>query len=693
MDIAKLHSQALQELSWDGISTRRNQQRGKMDEQEETRAAPRLEGPASRPDNRVGTILAGRYRILGLLGKGAQGSVYVGEHLKIGRKDAIKILRPELLEDSEAVARFTRGASKASYISHPNVCTVYDFGDTEDGLPFMASELVDGRELQEIMEAQGRFSLERAVDLVEQIAAALQAAHELGIIHRDLKPANVMIRRSSDGREAVKVVDFDIAKGIGEAEASGVTRAGWVIGTPRYMSPEQITAEDLDRRSDIYSLGLLFFEMLTGALPHDVSSRQRLMWARVNGDLSTLKETIPEAQFPPGLQEILNAALSRNRDGRPATAREFARQLRAVVPAPKPSAIIPEPAGSPADATEIFDSEQRARARSRQPLVRKSYRLMLAAAGAAGALVLGASLSLGKLGNVPPPTLIVRGPIHVERGATQSLEALLVDSERGEPLAAEISYGTTDSSIAVVDGAGVVRGLAVGSASVTVSAAGLTRHINVIVTDSLGGHLESNETAGVAPLVRWPGAEPGRDSDLVGETPEPRRPSPITASASDEQTEEILDPAVAATQIEMGNWTVAEGASGPAVHILTRFDFDSREATDWCLAARYRHGGNFLRSIDSASNLGKVAAAHHTLRSRSGRQVGEEILSIPIEHLEIPLERLNARAQLGVHLGAWPKECAAVAADEVPLAESAVPVTICLIRSAVGIQADPICRR
>ncbi|MGD2070836.1 MAG: serine/threonine-protein kinase, partial [Gemmatimonadota bacterium] len=166
-----------------------------MDDADKTQAGSPPSGGHDDPRSRVGTILAGRYRILRLLGEGAQGSVYVGEHLRIGRKDAIKVLQPTLLKDEDAVARFRRGASKASHINHPNVCTVYDFGETEDGLPFMASEFVEGKELHDILRTDAPMELERAVDLLEQTAAGLTAAHDLNIVHRDLKPANVMLTR------------------------------------------------------------------------------------------------------------------------------------------------------------------------------------------------------------------------------------------------------------------------------------------------------------------------------------------------------------------------------------------------------------------------------------------------------------------------------------------------------------------
>src|SRR5512144_1266830 len=161
----------------------------------------------------VGQILAGRYRILQKLGEGAMGAVYLGEHVRMGRKDAIKVLRGPLASDAEAIRRFTRGARNVSAVHHPNVCTVYDFSDTAEGITFLAMELITGESLRDLIEREGALPVERAVAIAKQTADALQAAHDAGIVHRDLKPANIMLMRDRVGGDVVKVVDFDIAKG------------------------------------------------------------------------------------------------------------------------------------------------------------------------------------------------------------------------------------------------------------------------------------------------------------------------------------------------------------------------------------------------------------------------------------------------------------------------------------------------
>ena len=290
----------------------------------------------SAPDPLVGSILAGRYRILRHLGEGAMGAVYLGEHLKIGRHDAIKVLRPSLVRNEEAIARFARGARNASQIHHPNVCTVYDFAEADEDFWFLAMEYIEGEELGDLLEREGPLGLHRAVDLTIQIARALAAAHRIGIVHRDLKPGNVMVGRGAHDREVAKVVDFDIAKGSSQGEAANVTRMGFTIGTPEYMSPEQLMVDELDGRSDLYSLGLVFFKMVTGRLPFRGTTSNELMLERLNQDPLKLSD-VSDHPFPDGLQHLLDRALQRRPSDRPADAAAFMTELEEAVAGTAPT--------------------------------------------------------------------------------------------------------------------------------------------------------------------------------------------------------------------------------------------------------------------------------------------------------------------------------------------------------------------
>ena len=296
-------------------------------------------------DPLIGTLLGGRYRILEKLGEGAMGAVYVAEHVRIGRRDAIKLLRGELSQDSEAIARFSRGARIVSAIRHPNVCSIYDFGDTDDGYQFLAMEYVAGGTLREMLEREGRLPIERAVRIARQTAGALQAAHDSGIVHRDLKPANIMLATTRDGLDEVKVVDFDIAK-IADGGGEEVTRLGFVVGTPEYMSPEQLMGERLDGRSDVYSLGLVLFRMLTGALPFRADAVQEVMVERLTHSPLTLAEVLPGTPFPQGLQDIISHALERRLAERCASAADFEQRLTALSGTHAPAPVSGPPAAT-----------------------------------------------------------------------------------------------------------------------------------------------------------------------------------------------------------------------------------------------------------------------------------------------------------------------------------------------------------
>src|SRR6185436_13907479 len=166
----------------------------------------------------MGQVIADRYHVVKKLGEGGMGQVYLAEHVKMGRRSAIKVMNPSMVHDPDAVARFNREATNAARINHPNVCAIYDFGETPEGLIFLAMEFIEGGSLTSIIEAEGALDPRRAARILQQTGGALQAAHDLGIVHRDLKPDNIMIARGRDGSDIVKVVDFGIAKAMGGEE-------------------------------------------------------------------------------------------------------------------------------------------------------------------------------------------------------------------------------------------------------------------------------------------------------------------------------------------------------------------------------------------------------------------------------------------------------------------------------------------
>jgi eukaryotic-like serine/threonine-protein kinase len=279
----------------------------------------------------VGQVIADRYHVIKKLGEGGMGQVYLAEHVKMGRRSAIKVMSPAMIHDPDAIARFNREASNASRITHPNVCAVYDFGETPDGLIYLAMEFVEGVPLTDLIEQEGALPLARATAIFKQTADALQAAHDLGIVHRDLKPDNIMVARGRDGSDLVKVVDFGIAKAVGGDETGQkVTKTGLVVGTPEFMSPEQLSGDKVDGRSDLYALALVYFRMLTGQLPFQADSVQETMIKRLTDDPETLAAARPDLTFPDGLQAVLDTALARTPATRYQTVAKFAEDVLGV---------------------------------------------------------------------------------------------------------------------------------------------------------------------------------------------------------------------------------------------------------------------------------------------------------------------------------------------------------------------------
>jgi Serine/threonine protein kinase len=291
------------------------------------RFCPR-DGAALRPkgggDPLIGRVIADRYLILAKLGEGGMGRVYVAEHVKMNRQCAIKVMNPSLINDSESTTRFAREASNAARVLHPNVAAVFDFGEAER-MVYLVMEYVDGDSLSTILEREGPLDPRRAIDIARQIADGLSAAHELGLIHRDLKPDNVIVASRRDGRETAKVVDFGIAKAVSDAPQDSLTRSGLVIGTPEYMSPEQLLGDPMDARTDIYALGCMLFQMLTGTRPFEAESREQMLRRRLHEPPPHVRDLRPE--LPRRLDTLIAHMLARAPGDRVASAAEVSTQL------------------------------------------------------------------------------------------------------------------------------------------------------------------------------------------------------------------------------------------------------------------------------------------------------------------------------------------------------------------------------
>ncbi len=282
--------------------------------------------PQSSDANLIGTIIADRYHILSRVGEGGMGQVFLAEHVKMKRRCAIKVMRPALVDDAEALQRFTREAENASKLSHPNVASIFDFGETSDGVVYLAMEFIEGESLHALLERETALHPQVAVDIIGQAADALQAAHDLNILHRDLKPDNLMLSTRADGTYLVKLVDFGIARAI-DSTTTRVTRTGFAVGTPEFMSPEQLAGDVLDARSDQYALALVAFIALTGQEAFADASGKDSLILRLTSRPRRLAEVRSDIDWPVALQSVFDHALAPDAADRYATIADFADDL------------------------------------------------------------------------------------------------------------------------------------------------------------------------------------------------------------------------------------------------------------------------------------------------------------------------------------------------------------------------------
>ncbi|MGH9835587.1 MAG: serine/threonine-protein kinase [Blastocatellia bacterium] len=297
----------------------------------------------------TGLMLDQKYRLESILGVGGTGTVYRAQRLLIGDSAAVKVLHPNQTGHPKAVERFRREAQIAARLKHENVVNVYDFGVSKDGLVYFVMEMAQGVSLRQMIVQQGKFTEAEAAQIISQVCAAMDDAHRQGVVHRDLKPENILVHATPQGLQ-VKVLDFGISTQR-EIFDHKLTQTGGVIGTPHYMSPEQCKGEELDGRSDIYSLGIVLFEMLTGFVPFNSKTPTAIVVQQVNQAPPPLREINPE--ISPAIEAVVLRALAKRPEARPQTAGELARELNAAVnrvtstpPSPAISAPAPIPGHS-----------------------------------------------------------------------------------------------------------------------------------------------------------------------------------------------------------------------------------------------------------------------------------------------------------------------------------------------------------
>lgn len=299
----------------------------------------------------VGTTLNNRYQVEEKIGVGGFGSIYRAKQLQMGRDVALKVMNPEMSKDARLVERFRREAQAACNLRDPHTIITYDFDQTPDGVLYMALELLSGQNLFNITEDMERLPPHRVAHIMAQCCSSLGEAHGKGIVHRDIKPENIVLEERDGDPDFVKILDFGIAKIIsgdsGQMSSPALTAAGQTLGTLEYMSPEQLMGKDLDGRADIYALGVVAYELLTGELPFEGSLPGEIIKGHMQKIPRPLTQVAPDANIPAELERIVLKMLAKNRDQRYPDVATLRNELRALIHqmgGPAPSSSFPAPA-------------------------------------------------------------------------------------------------------------------------------------------------------------------------------------------------------------------------------------------------------------------------------------------------------------------------------------------------------------
>jgi hypothetical protein len=384
-----------------------------------------------------GSIIDGRYEVLEKLAEGGMGEVYRAQHVELGKPLAIKVMRPELSDDPEFVARFKREAISAGRIGQLNIIDVSDFGRTTEGRFYFVMEYLDGVTVTHLLRSGEGLPVQRVMNLVSQVVRALAAAHAAGIVHRDLKPDNIMVLQRPGQPDLVKVLDFGIAKVLQGKAAGGQTAVGMVVGTPQYMAPEQAQGLNSDTRTDIYALGLIFYELLRGRPAFEAETPSMLMIKQVTEPPPRFPGSL-SSQIPPALERMVFKMLEKSPEARPQSMEEVLAELersggRAATVVPPPAGVASGALASPPVVTSAPPPPPAPpvpSARSRAPVV-----------GAVVLVVLGvAAVTLRGFDSAapPPPAPVQPAPPRVEPAAAQVAAPVLSPRvESAPPQAAE----------------------------------------------------------------------------------------------------------------------------------------------------------------------------------------------------------------------------------------------------------------
>jgi eukaryotic-like serine/threonine-protein kinase len=279
----------------------------------------------NRAEELLGIILNRKYKLVRQLGDGGMAYVFAAERLHIGDQVAIKLLHSKLVPDPIKKRRFQLEAYTTAAVKHPNVVSVFDYDETDRGEPYLVLELLNGPTLAKQIKNGRVLSAGRTLSIIKPVCGALSLAHQKGILHRDLKPSNIVLHQLDDGTQVVKLIDFGIVKVLNEEDYGKLTQQGFVVGTPEYLSPERYSGRNVDARSDIYSLGVLVYRMLTGRVPFTGHSPTEILQKHVKHPVPPLR--LLNAGIAQEVEEVVLRALSKRPQERPETANQFAAEL------------------------------------------------------------------------------------------------------------------------------------------------------------------------------------------------------------------------------------------------------------------------------------------------------------------------------------------------------------------------------
>jgi serine/threonine-protein kinase len=375
-----------------------------------------------RADALLGKLVGGRYKIVQKLGEGGMGAVYLAEHTGVGQRVAIKFLNPSFSGDPDIVRRFLNEAKSYGQITHPHAVQLHDFGQDDDGNLFISMEFIEGEDLKRTLERVKCFSVKDALDIVLQVCDVLGYAHAKGIVHRDLKPENIMLVKGMRGYHA-KVLDFGVARLMAE-RGTRLTATGSITGTPRYMSPEQAEGKEVDHRTDIYALGLVLFECVTGVHPFSGGTIAETLRKQVLEPVPHLSAVKPELRLGEALDAAIQRAVTKDREQRFPSMQEFAQALVTLVPTSSLDAVP----GVDAAAHKVSPEKT---AHSRSPYDRdrggKGRGALVAGAVAVGLIALGIG---GYLALRPKPP---------DSGAAQTTQGVLPPADRDTTVSGSVA--------------------------------------------------------------------------------------------------------------------------------------------------------------------------------------------------------------------------------------------------------------